>query len=159
MVEPLLTGSAISAGWKILGSLYEKYQAWSIRKSKSQKAQVLQQRAEQLMNQINAKILSGASSDDPDLFPLIKEFRALLEQDAKPSGHEKTEDWIVRSQRPAICYFKAAAKPALKKAAAKPMAKSAAPKAMARKAAAKPVAKSAVRKPMAKKSAAKPIRK
>ncbi|MBC3812858.1 hypothetical protein [Undibacterium aquatile] len=155
MPEPLITGSAIAAGWKILGSLYDKYNAWSVKKSNSKKAQELKERAEKLMNEINSKILGGASSSDPDLAPVIKEFLNLLAQDAKPQGYEKTQDWIVRASRPAVSGIK----PVAKKAAAKPVAKKAAAKPVAKKAAAKPVAKKAAAKPVAKKVAAKPVAK
>ena len=153
MPEPIITGSAIAAGWKILGSLYDQYNAWSIRKSNSTKAQELKERAEKLMNEINLKILSGGNSSDPDLAPVIKEFLSLLKQDAKPAGYEKTQDWIARASRPTVHVVK----PAAKAAAAKPVAKAAAAKPAAKKAAAKPAAKKAAAKPAAKKAAAKPV--
>lgn len=144
-----ITGAEIAAVWKILGSLHKKYQAWTVRKSNSKKAQALNERAEELMNEINSIILSGASSDDPGLVPLIKEFRNLLKQDAKPEGHELTEEWITRAIGSKAAAKKVVAKPTAKKAAA--------PKKVATKPIAKqPTAKKAsARRPVAKKVVAK----
>ncbi len=138
MPEPIITGTAIAAGWKILGSLYDKYQDWSVIKSNSNKAQALKERALTLMNDINTRILSGASGDDPDLAPIIEEFINLVAHDAKPPGYKKTQEWIVRSKKPVV----GGAKVVLKKAPAK----SAQKKAMAKKAPAKSVQKKAVAK-------------
>lgn len=147
MIETLLTASGISATWKILGSLHEKYAAWSMAKKNSKIAKEQVARAEILMKQINSKILSGGSSDDPELKVLIREFLALLAQDAKPAGHEDTEEWIARSR-------KAAAQPAARKAASK---KPAAKKAATAKLAAKKVVskKATAKKTSFRKAAAK----
>ena len=138
MAEPI-TISAIAAAWKLLGSLHEKYSAWSVRRKTSKQALQMKARAEELMGIINKQILSGVSSDDPRLAPVIKEFQALLKQGAAPAGHDLTEDWIDRGRRP----------PA-KKAAAKKAAP--AKKAVAKKASAK---KTAGKKLRAKKAVAK----
>lgn len=155
MTDPIIGTPLILAGWKILGSLYAKYQASSVRSGRSKKAKELQSRAEELMREINRAILGGASSSDPNVAPQIKELRSLLEQDIKLVGAEITEEWIRKSAPGASMRGKPAAKPAARKAAAKPAAKKAAAKPMAKKAAAKPVAKRMSAKPAAK-AAAKP---
>lgn len=123
----------IAAAWKLLGSLYEKYAEWSVRRKTSKEAQRMKSRAEELMNSINTAILSGGSSDDPQLVPKVRELMALLKKGVVSTDTYVTEDWIDRSRKaPAK---KAAAKKApAKKAAAK---KAAGKKAAAKKPAAK----------------------
>ncbi|HEV7375605.1 MAG TPA: hypothetical protein VGN95_12855 [Pyrinomonadaceae bacterium] len=147
----LITMSTIAATWKLLGSLYEKYAGWSVRKRTSEEAKKLQARAEKLMNLVNKAILSGRSSDDPDVAPLVQEFKALLGKGAGPTGSDLTEKWIGLSGKVPP------GKPTAKKAAAKkaPAKKAAAKKAPAKKAAAKkaPAKKAAAKKAPARKAA------
>lgn len=118
MADPITIG-AIASAWKLLGSLFEKYQGWSVRTQRSKEAKAKKARAETLMREINNAILLGSSSDDPEVSKLVREFRALIAEDVKPDGHETTERWVIRSQ--AREYTSVARKPTApaKRAAAK----------------------------------------
>lgn len=108
----------------------------------------MQARAEELMQLINRAILAGASSDDPEVEPLVQEFKALLAKGNAPAGASSTQEWIARSSR-AGHYISAGKTAPAKKAAVK---NAAAKKAPAKKASAKKVA---AKKAPAKKAAAK----
>ena len=120
MTDPATVGSIV-ATWKLLGSLYETYQDWAVRRRKSKEALELKAHAERLMRDINRAILAGASSDDPELVPMIREFRALIARDVKPSGYELTSGWI-RKSGTAATRKPAGAKPKAKKPAAAKLA-------------------------------------
>lgn len=96
-------------------------------------------RAEELMRLINRAILSGKNSDDSDVAPLVREFKALLRKGANPPDYDNTEKWIGLS-----------GKPPAKKASAK--------RAGAKKAPAKRAAKKAPTKRAVKKTAARAAR-
>jgi hypothetical protein len=151
MPEPITILSALASSWKLLGTLYEKYRAWNVRRKTSVEAKQLQARAEELMTSINRAILLGANSDDPTLRPLVDEFKALLKRDVTPRGSSQTNEWIAKSGRPPVKKVGAGTKPP---AAKKVPAKKAAPAKTA--AAKKPAAKTPAAKKAARKSAAAP---
>jgi hypothetical protein len=153
----ILTMSTIAATWKLLGSLYEKYAGWSGRRRTSAESKRLQARAEELMNLINRAILSGKSSDDAEVAPLVNEFKALLEKGTGPTGSDMTAKWIGLSGRYRPSTPTAKKAPAKKAAAKKPAAKKAPKWAPVRKAAKRTPAKKAVAKKAAKKAAAKKV--
>jgi hypothetical protein len=137
MPDPITLSSMVAA-WKLLGTLHEKYTNWGVRRKTSKEAERLKAQAEELMRQINQAILSGSSSDDPHVEPLVREFKVLLATGTSPSGSTMTQDWINRSSRTSN-YLPSAKKAPAKKAAAKkaPAKKAAAKKAPAKKAAAR----------------------
>jgi hypothetical protein len=135
MPDPI-TLSSLVATWKLLGTLHEKYTTWGVRRKTSKEAERLKARAEELMRQINQAILSGSSSDDSSVRPLVLEFEALLAKGNGPSGSTMTQDWINRSSRTSNCMPSAKKAPARKAAAKKaPAKKAAAQKGPAKKAA------------------------
>lgn len=143
MIEPT-TGSLL-VGWKVLGELYAKYQAWDLRKKTSKKAIEQQARADMLMAQINRGILSGGYSNQSPLVELVREFEELIKSDLKPNDYATTKMMIKQSKSGAYLSSGARSPVPAKKAAAKKaapakkatLAKKAAP---AKKAAAKKAA-------------------
>ena len=99
MPDPTVAIASIAAAWKLVASLYAKFEAWDQRRTATKVTRLKMARAEELMKAISMAILSGASGDDPQLAPLVNEFRALVGDGVAIRGADLTEEWIDSSQK------------------------------------------------------------